>query len=185
MFYLHETPCDRHIKHSLGGSSATSQFLRFVNTPTFGTDQSSAAAGGGVTGWGILLPSESCFLFLHQHPHSVHVWNEQGSYLLETHHWARGDTARERQYGRGEGRERGRGSVWECSCPRGLHTNRPRLVCHRPHVYFQQWAALIQPTMSSILQTRAEHTETFEWSPETPLFFHPSAVLWSFSSTRW
>ncbi len=53
MFYLHETPCDRHIKHNLGGSSATSQFSRFVNTPTFGTDQSTATAGGGVTGWGI------------------------------------------------------------------------------------------------------------------------------------
>lgn len=28
--------------------------------------------------------------------HSAHVWNEQGSYLLETHHWARGEVARGR-----------------------------------------------------------------------------------------
>ncbi len=48
------------------------------------------------------------------------------------------------------------------------------MVCHRPHAYFQQRPALIQPTMSSILQTQAEHSETFEWSPETPLFFTPA-----------
>lgn len=57
--------------------------------------------------------------------HSAHVWNEQGSYLLETHHWARGEVERRHAAGRGGRREKegaGRakiereGGVTWCAC---------------------------------------------------------------------
>lgn len=38
--------------------------------------------------------------------HSAHVWNEQGSYLLETHHWARGEVERGRHTAGEEGGEK-------------------------------------------------------------------------------
>ncbi len=59
--------------------------------------------------------------------HSAHVWNEQGSYLLETHHWARGEVERGRHTAGEEGgekegegggerlRERERSVTW-CAC---------------------------------------------------------------------
>lgn len=79
---------------------------RLVNTPTFGTDQSAGAAGGGVTPWAISSAIRGLFFLTPPPVYSVHVWNEQGSYLLETHHWARGDTSEERIEKEREGRER-------------------------------------------------------------------------------
>ena len=60
--------------------------------------------------------------------HSAHVWNEQGSYLLETHHWARGEVERGRHTAGVEGGEKEGGGgggerLREREASGGVHTD--------------------------------------------------------------